>query len=306
MCSATQLRISDPFNGGGSWHAGQVEESDPIANTDQATSVPSPPLVLESVSVRFGNKLALDNISLELLAGSSLALVGANGSGKSTLLDVVSGLRTVSSGVRRLDASVTPTFAYVLQHNATQRWLPLTAGEVVTMGRFGSPSGKPHRWLGPRRLSDADHAAIRRAAERLDIVDILDQPLSVLSGGQRQRVLVAQAIAQQPTILLLDEPITGLNIPSQERILELMSEETSAGTSVVVSTHHLDEARHCSRVMLLATEVVAVGPPEKVLVPSLLRKTFGDKVLGDHAGHDHADDFLMFDTHGHPEAHDHH
>ena len=94
---------------------------------------------------------------------------------------------------------------------------------------------------------------------------MMRRPFGDLSGGQRQRVLVAQALVARPDLLLLDEPITGLDLASQQRILEVIADETAAGTSVVLSTHHLGEARHTDRVLLLAGCIVADGPPDEVL-----------------------------------------
>jgi len=104
-----------------------------------------------------------------------------------------------------------------------------------------------------------------------------------------------------PPLLLLDEPITGLDLASQERILEVLEEETTRDVTVVLSTHHLDEARHCDRVLLLAGRLVADGSPDEVLRPDLLRRAFGERVLGDHASHDHAEGLLLLDEHGHGE-----
>ena len=160
------------------------------------------------------------------------------------------------------------------------------------MGRYGRRG-----LLG--RLTGADRRLIAEAAGRLEIDDLLDEPFGELSGGQKQRVLLAQALAQEPTVLLLDEPITGLDLASQQRILDLIEDETSRGNTVVITTHNLDEARHCDTVLLLATQLVATGPPDEVLTPSHLRTAFGDRVLGDHRGHDHAAELLIVDDHGH-------
>ncbi len=135
--------------------------------------------------------------------------------------------------------------------------------------------------------------------ERLEVGNLLDRQVGELSGGQRQRALVAQAVARQAPLLLLDEPITGLDLASQERILGVVDAETAAGHTVVVTTHNLDEARHCGRVLVLDRRLVAEGAPDEVLTPAVLREAYGDRVLGDHAGHDHAHDLLVVDDHGH-------
>lgn len=251
-------------------------------------------LALTDVTVRYGPKVALDNVSLTIPTGSSLALIGSNGSGKTTVLNVLAGLAKPANG--SIVPSPLPPVAYVLQSAGTSHWLPITAGEVLAMGRY-----RHRKWLS--RLTSHDKTICAEAAERLEVNDLLEQQFGELSGGQKQRVLVAQAITQQAPVLLLDEPITGLDIPSQNRILDLIEEETQRGTTVVVTTHNLDEARHCDRVALIAKHLVAVGPPDEVLTPDLLRQTFGDRVLGRHGGHDHDETLLVIDDHGHDHPH---
>lgn len=246
------------------------------------------PISTERLGVRHGAVDALGEVTISFPPGTGTALMGANGSGKTTLLDCLAGLRIPTSGtVETVDHRI----AYVRQQ-LPHGWMPLTAREVVTMGRFG------HRGL-LGRLRANDHDAIGRAARRLGVEDLFPRQFGELSGGQRQRVIVAQALASEPTVLLLDEPLTGLDMPSQERILTVLEEETAGGTIVVFSTHHLDEARHCDRVALLAGRVVALGSPDEVLVPDRLRKTFGPRTLGDHGAHDHEHALLVLDDHGH-------
>jgi ABC-type Mn2+/Zn2+ transport system ATPase subunit len=251
----------------------------------------SPLITLKGVTVVRGDKRALDDMSVQIHPGTSIALVGANGSGKTTLLEVLAGLRSPTTGtVHRNDRSRT-SVAIVTQRPAGG-WMPLTTREVIRMGRF-----RPT--MVPRRLRPDDHAAVAVAAERLAVSDLHDTPLGALSFGQRQRVLVAQALAREADLLLLDEPITGLDLVSQERILAVIDQEAGAGRSVVLSTHHLDEARHCEVVLVLDGRLIAAGPPETVLVPEVLREAYGERVLGDHARHDHAHDLFLVDDHGH-------
>jgi ABC-type Mn2+/Zn2+ transport system ATPase subunit len=214
-------------------------------------------------------------------------LVGPNGSGKSTLLLVIAGLLRPTSG--RVERRPGGQVAFVAQHQLQHRWMPISVREVVRMGRYGARG-----LLG--RLGAADRRALARAAERMDVTSMLHRPFGDLSGGQRQRVLVAQALAAEPDLLLLDEPITGLDLGSQQRILEVIAEETAAGTTVVLSTHHLGEARRTDRVLLLAGCVVADGPPERVLQPQLLLEAFGNRMIRTAGG------ALVVDDHGHSAA----
>jgi manganese transport system ATP-binding protein len=187
-------------------------------------------------------------------------------------------------------------FAYVAQHQHQHRFMPLTAGEVLDMSRYGVRG-----MLG--RFRAADRVAVQAGAERLDVADLRDRTFSELSGGQRQRVLMASAVASQAPVLLLDEPVTGLDLPSQRRIMQVIAAERGEGRLVVLSTHDLDEARQCDRVALLAGRVVAHGSPGEVLVAANLREAFGSHVVDDDG------EPRVIDDHGHgshaEDDHDH-
>jgi ABC-type cobalamin/Fe3+-siderophores transport system ATPase subunit len=147
------------------------------------------------------------------------------------------------------------------------------------------------------RLRRDDRECIDWAADQLEVAGLRRRSFGDLSGGQQQRVLVAQALASRPDLLLLDEPITGLDLPSQLRILEVIARHAANGGTVVFSTHHLVEARRADRVMLLAGCVLADGPPDEVLVPTLLAEAFGGRLIRDDGtsivvddhGHDHGE-----------------
>ncbi|MCP4222956.1 MAG: metal ABC transporter ATP-binding protein [Actinomycetia bacterium] len=244
---------------------------------------------IDCVSLAYGSTTVLDTVSFTVPAGSSVAIMGPNGSGKTSLLNLITGLVKPTAGSIHLTSGA--SVAYVLQHRDASTWLPLTVKEVITMGCYRN------KML--RRLSASDRQRVFDAAARLEIADLLGDQFGQLSGGQRQRVLLAQSLVQEPSILLLDEPITGLDLASQQRILDLVAEETARGTTVVITTHHLDEARHCDLVLLIAGRLVAAGPPDQVLIEGELRRAFGDRVLGDHHGHQHRRELLVIDDHGH-------
>ena len=243
---------------------------------------------LKRVSVTFGHKVALKPVSATLSGGTSVALVGSNGSGKTTMLRLLAGLLEPTKGT--IEPKPLPTVGYVAQHQHQHDWMPLTVAEVLIMGRY--------RDLGLlKRPRAADRALVDQAAARLGVDDLLDEAFGTLSGGQRQRVLVAAALVSDGELLLLDEPITGLDIPSQQRILDVIGAEKSRGRLVVISTHHLEEARRCDRVILLRNEIIADGAPTQALNEAALRETFGTRVLSS------GGPALVFDDHGH--GHDH-
>ncbi len=254
------------------------------------------PVRIENLTVQFDGFKALDDITHTFQSGTSTAVIGVNGSGKTTLLETIAGLIRPDSG--RIDG-VSERLAYVCQHPPTT-WMPVTASEVLAMGRY-----RERGLIG--RFRDADRAAMRSAAERLHINHLLKSSFGELSGGQQQRVRIAQVLASDPELLLLDEPISGLDIPSQDRILAMIEDYSRRGATVILTTHHLDEARHCDSVLLLANRLIASGSPAEMLTEQRLRQAFGERTLGDHAHHTHAHDMIVLDDHGHHShpGHDH-
>ena len=236
----------------------------------------------DQVCMHYGPVVALAPTSIRLDRRTSVALVGSNGSGKTTLLALLAGL------IQPTDGSVTLTgaVAMVTQHHDHHRWMPLSVDEVLRMGRY-----QARGLLGRLRRHDRDE--IHRAADMLEVDHLRKRSFGELSGGQQQRVLVAQAVASRPDLLLLDEPITGLDLPSQLRILEVIEQHAIDGGTVVFSTHHLAEARRADRVMLMAGCVLADGSPGDVLIPSLLAEAFGGRLISDDGTS------IVVDDHGH-------
>lgn len=240
------------------------------------------------VCVHYGSTVALAPTSFRLTRGSAVALVGSNGSGKTTLLSTIAGLVRPTAG----SVTVNGTVAMVTQARQHHRWMPLTVDEVLRMGRY------PARGL-MGRLRASDRAIVAEAADVLEVRHLRRRPFGELSGGQQQRVLVAQALAAQPDVLLLDEPVTGLDLPSQLRILEVIDHHAEQGGCVVFSTHHLAEARRVDRVLLMAGCVLADGAPQQVLVPALLAEAFGGRLLRDDGTS------ILIDDHGHDHGEPH-
>ena len=263
------------------------------------------PMELVEVVAEYNNgHVALQGITCRIEHASSTALVGANGSGKTTLLRVIAGLVKPSEGTISPHPSK-KSVALVPQQHGLRAWMPLTVSDVLRMSRFRD------RGL-IKRFGPADRIIIEDAAERLEVLDLRKRQFGELSGGQRQRVMVAQALAHDADVLLMDEPITGLDMPSQEAIIRIIDEERKMGRIVVISTHHMDEAELCDQVLLLANRLIAVGSPAEVLTNKNLQDAFGLRMAhGDeddcvfHGEHDsHQGGVLhVFSDHGH--GHDH-
>ena len=237
-----------------------------------------------NLRVEFGRDVALNGVTVEIPSSSSLAVIGPNGSGKSTFLGALAGTIEPAGGSAVVRGG---SPALVLQSTDVDKSLPITVQDTVSLGRYAS--------LGLlRRFKATDRDIVERAMERLGIADLASRQLHDLSGGQRQRAFVAQGIAQESDVLMLDEPITGLDMTSREVILELIDEEVADGAAVVVTTHSLDEARRCDRVLLLDTEAIAFGTPDEVLIEEHLRQAFGggfirvgDQLILDDPHHHH-------------------
>jgi manganese transport system ATP-binding protein len=222
----------------------------------------------------YGPKLALDSSGFEIPVGGITALIGPNGSGKSTLLNAIAGLIEPSSGTIDVVTSGdgARSISYVLQTTKVNEVLPITVREVVTMGRYATTGGH-------RRLDSVDVAAVDEAIRRMGIGDLEASHLGDLSGGQRQRVFVAQGLAQDHDILLLDEPLTGLDLTSAQAIDDVIHDENTRGCTIVMTTHDLAEAHVANHVLLLSGRVVAWGPPDEVLSVENLTAAYGPNLL---------------------------
>jgi ABC-type Mn2+/Zn2+ transport system ATPase subunit len=258
------------------------------ASTDRRSDAT---VALRDVKVVRGDDTALDVESLDLRPGVT-ALIGPNGSGKSTLLHAVAGLLPLATGsIERREGSI----AYVLQTPPSAAHLLVTAREVVALARAAERGA-----FGRMRAADRD--LVERSMERLEITDLARRHLAELSGGQRQRVFVAQGLAQDAPVLLLDEPTAGLDLASSQAITRIVEGERAAGRTVVIATHDLDEAATADHVVLLNSVVIASGTPSDVLTGANVRRAYGGRVLELGEGIVAIDDGV----HHHHHEHDHH
>lgn len=236
------------------------------------TPAPPPAVAARDLTLAYGDHVALSKATFELPAARVTAIIGPNGSGKTTLLRALSGLEHPSAGVLevlgRPAGSQRRAVGHVMQAQTINDAVPLTVLETVRMGRYAARG-----LLG--RLRAEDHEAIDDAISRMGVDDLVHRHLRELSGGQRQRVFVAQGLAQQADLLLLDEPVTGLDLVSQDRIDHAVREEIEAGRTVVMTTHDVATAAAADHVLLLATHVVAAGSPDTVLVEEHISHAYG-------------------------------
>lgn len=250
--------------------------------------IAEPLLHVEGLTVERGARLVLDDVSFDLRAGEVIAVVGPNAAGKSTLLLALLGLLPARGRVESAGS-----MAFVPQHGPPHAEFPLTALDVALQG------AAPPRPF--RRIRADQRTAAAHALERVGLGDHGGEPFGSLSGGQRQRVLLARALAQGAEMLLLDEPLSAVDAPSEQAILDAIDGERRRGVGTLLATHDLDLARtFADRVLLLAGRVCAFGPPAEALSAEHLRRAYSGRLLVlDESGLAVADDHC----HGHDHEH---
>lgn len=211
---------------------------------------------------------SIRGVELSVAAGELVAVLGPNGGGKTTLFRALLG----ELPHRRGEVAISGGVAYVPQTERSRLDFPVSALDVVLMGTY---SRLP--WY--RRVGPAEREAAIGALERVGLAEQAGDPYGALSGGQRQRVLIARALAQQTSILLLDEPLSGVDRPSTERVLTILRELRDEGRAVLVATHDIQQARDFDTVLCLNGVQVAVGPPAATLSPEILERTYGGELV---------------------------
>ena len=249
-------------------------------------------VAFENVSVAYGAIHALKNVSFSVECGSLSGVVGPNGSGKSTLLKSAVGLVKVDRGRvlvhGKQSTDMRKHIGFVPQLEQVDWNFPVSVWDVAMMGLT------PRRGLF-RAHSKANRDAAAEALETVDLIDLRRRGIGELSGGQRRRALLARAIASNPSVLLLDEPMTGLDPNSQHRFLDIIDRLRELDTTVIMSTHDLTcVSARASDVALLNGRLIAYGPPDEVLIESVLADAFGHQLVVHAAGgtyalhhHDH-------------------
>jgi manganese/zinc/iron transport system ATP- binding protein len=234
-------------------------------------------LEVTNLSVHFGPRSALADVTCWFGAGQSASLVGPNGSGKSTLLKVLAGMLPPSHGVVLLDGrpvrQPSRAVVYVPQRSGVDWSFPLNVLDVAMMGLGLRRS----RW---RPLGHAEIEIALHALRQVGMDHLAGAQIGQLSGGQQQRVFLARALVQAGEVFLLDEPFTGVDIPTQELLFGLFDRLRNEGKTIVYATHDLASvAASSDRVLLLNRHLIACGPPREVMTAENLVAAFGGQAI---------------------------
>jgi ABC-type Mn2+/Zn2+ transport system ATPase subunit len=226
-------------------------------------------LTVRNLTVRFGRRVALDDVSFSVPPGQIVAVVGPNGAGKTTLFRSVLGVLQPTAG--SVEGPERP--AYVPQHDDEELHYPLTALDVVLMGGY-----RRTPWWRP--IGRALRREAQAQLERVGLADRARSQIGELSGGQRQRVLLARALLSQRPLLVLDEPLNGVDATTQGVIAGLLEELRAEGGSMLISTHDLALARRIStRMLFLNRRVVAYGDTRRAFTSDVLHETFAESLV---------------------------
>jgi manganese/iron transport system ATP-binding protein len=238
------------------------------------------PVQVRGVWAGYDSHVALEDVSFSLEKGSLVGLVGPNGSGKSTLLKVMLGLHRPWRGSVHLfgegPGAGRGRVGYAPQSELVDWSFPVTVEDVVGMGRIGRLPGRAAVRAGLwRRQDPEDRRTVGRCLERVRLAPLAKRPIGELSGGEQRRMLIARALAREPEILLLDEPMAGLDAASQHDVLHLFEGLRDEGKTLLVATHDLSCVAGCFNLaLLLNRQVVAFGPPSQVFTRDNLNATY--------------------------------
>ncbi len=235
----------------------------------------SSPIEVHNLTVGYDGHLALQDISFTIEQAQRIAVVGPNGSGKTTLFKVLAGTLSPDAGSVQVYGHGPcghVCIAYVPQRSQIDWDFPVSVSDVVMMSRV--------RKIGFARWpSRADWQAVHEALGRVDMADMSKRQIGELSGGQQQRVFLARALAQSAEVILLDEPLTGLDTPSQETMFRILDELHQEHVTIMVATHDLNlAADRFDKVMLINRKLIAFAPPEQAFTRDLLLQAYGSQV----------------------------
>ena len=227
---------------------------------------------VNDLSVSYERKRVLTNIFLEIEAGHIYGILGPNGAGKSTLFKSILGLIDISTGEIEIDGQSVEQqrkrMVYVPQKDDVDWQFPATVMDVVLQGRY------PHKKLF-QRITDLDKDLARKALADLDILDLEHRQIGELSGGQQQRVFLARAICQAADIYLLDEPLVGVDVTTEEKIIQILKSLAEQGKTLMVIHHDLSTVEaYFDRVILINQRLIAMGDTKLVFTSENVQQTY--------------------------------
>ncbi len=233
---------------------------------------------IENVTVAYHGKVALQSASLQLEAGTICGLIGMNGAGKSTLFKAIMGFVKPTNGrilINRLpirQVQKKNLVAYVPQSEEVDWNFPVNVHDVVMMGRYG--------YMNLLRIPKArDKSIVQESLERVEMWQMQDRQIGELSGGQKKRTFFARALAQESTVLLLDEPFAGVDIKTEKMMINLLMELRQKGYTILISTHDLASIKtFCDKVVLINRTILAYGNTADVFTEENLSRTFGGSI----------------------------
>jgi manganese/iron transport system ATP-binding protein len=235
--------------------------------------VGTPTLRVSNLGYRFDSVDALMAISFDVNASERLAVVGPNGAGKSTLFKIIAGVLKPTQGsvqIYGFEPKGHICIAYVPQRNQVDWFFPVDVADVVMMGRVGK--------LGPLRWpSHKDWEIVHHSLELVEMEGYAKRQINELSGGQQQRIFIAQSLAQEAELILMDEPLTGLDLNTQQDIFRILDMLRDKKVSVLIAMHDLKLASEkFDRVMLLNKRMIGIGLPQEVFIPDNLAVAYGN------------------------------
>ncbi len=230
---------------------------------------------LENITVAYHDKVALHGVNLSLKPGAIVGLVGMNGSGKSTLFKTIMGFITPTTGRVQIEglpihlAQKRGCVAYIPQTEQVDWQFPVSVQDIVMMGRYGYMN-----WL--RIPRPVDRRIVQDSLQRVDMWALRNRQIGELSGGQKKRAFLARALAQQAKVLLLDEPFNGVDVKTEQAMINLLIELRHLGHTILVSTHDLSSiSTFCDQTIFINQTILAYGATQEVFTPENLSRTFG-------------------------------
>lgn len=240
----------------------------------------SPAVEAHRLFAAYHRQTVLRDINLALPAGKWTAIVGPNGAGKSTLFHLLTGSMTPLRGHLQVFGEPVAqhrragNIAYMAQREAIEWDFPVSVWETVMTGRYGlmRRDARWRRWV-PQMAHPCHREAVEAALEAVNMRHVAKRPIGALSGGQKKRVLLARTLAQQAKVLLLDEPLAGVDPPSERLILDVLARERAAGRTIIMVTHDMESARqYADQILLINRTVIGFGPPDEMLNDRMLAR----------------------------------